>query len=144
MYIKSESYLCKIFRFHFLFISCQNPRHFSLPRFSLWLFSWICSISVSFLTPLTKTFSVFSILLVCFWTKPKRRKEVKCLISRIWRNKYYTDVTWKVELVLCSVRIIHWLIHSGRGISLSNVLLRFVSRNPNCTLAPLAPSPSFS
>ncbi len=125
MYIKSESYLCKIFRSHILYISCQNPRHFCPPGFSLWVFSWIWSISVCFRIPLTTTFSVFSILLVCFWTKPKRRKMVKCLILMIWKREKH--VTWKLELTL-TYRL--W------EISVSNVLLKFVLRSPNCTLAP--------
>lgn len=66
IYIKSELYLCKIFRSRRLYISCLIPRRFCTPRFSLWVFSWICSTSVSFLILLTTTFSVFSILLVCF------------------------------------------------------------------------------
>lgn len=125
MYIKSESCLCKIFRFHILFISCQNPRHFCLLRFSLWLFSWICSISVSFLTPLTKTFSVFSILLVCFWTKPKRRKAVKCLISRIWMNKKIYRGHMKGRAVFFAV----YQLFTGVEEFVSNFRLRFVSRN---------------
>lgn len=55
-----------LFCVNILPISCPNPRHFCFPRFSLWVFSSICSISASFQTLPRTTFSVFSISLVCF------------------------------------------------------------------------------